>query len=168
MNRRLTTFALVFAAAALSASAYLMAAPGATTVPADGTERTLKPPVAKVPAPTAAEVAAPQVAKATATPTPPAKPAVTISAARPPVPLLVSPRNTYVAPTPEQAKAAETSVVEKAAPSDAAAKAAIEADGYKRVTGLAKGPDGKWRGRALRGTTEVAVSVDTTGSVSAD
>ncbi len=170
MNRLVSTFALVFAAAGLGASAYLMPAPGATTAPAGVTDTTTKPPIAKAAAPTAAQGAAPQVAKAIAPPPPTttAKPASTISTARPPVPLLVSRRSAYVGPESqqEQPKSAETSVAENATPSDAAAKAMIEADGYKRVTGLAKGPDGKWRGRALRGATEVAVSVDAGGSVS--
>jgi hypothetical protein len=48
------------------------------------------------------------------------------------------------------------------------AKAAIELDGYKNVRGLEKGPDGTWRGRAMRGRTEIAVRVDASGSVSAD
>jgi hypothetical protein len=51
---------------------------------------------------------------------------------------------------------------------DTKAKAAIELDGYKNVRGLEKGPDGVWRGRAMRGRTEIAIRVDATGSVSAD
>jgi len=50
----------------------------------------------------------------------------------------------------------------------AEAKAAIELDGYKNVRGLEKGPDGMWRGRAMRGRTEITVRVDASGSVSAD
>src|SRR5690242_12127573 len=42
----------------------------------------------------------------------------------------------------------------------------IEADGYKSVQGLAQGPDGLWHGRALRGNTEVQVTVDRQGNVS--
>jgi hypothetical protein len=48
------------------------------------------------------------------------------------------------------------------------AKAAIELDGYKNVRALEKGPDGIWRGRAMRGRTEITVRVDATGSVSAE
>jgi hypothetical protein len=48
------------------------------------------------------------------------------------------------------------------------AKAAIELDGYKNVRALVKGPDGLWRGRAMRGRTEITVRVDASGSVSAD
>lgn len=49
-----------------------------------------------------------------------------------------------------------------------AAKASIESDGYRRVSGLVRGTDGVWRGRAMRGATEVAVSVDALGNVTAD
>jgi hypothetical protein len=49
-----------------------------------------------------------------------------------------------------------------------AAKAAIEADGYKRVNVLGKGADGSWRATAYRGSTEVQLAVDGTGRVSVD
>ena len=48
------------------------------------------------------------------------------------------------------------------------AKAAVEADGYKRVTVLGPGPSGTWRVKAYRGNTEVVLTVDNTGSVTAD
>jgi hypothetical protein len=48
-----------------------------------------------------------------------------------------------------------------------AAKAAIEADGYKGVSVLDQGLDGAWRARAYRGTTEVQLIVDGAGRVSA-
>ena len=51
---------------------------------------------------------------------------------------------------------------------ESAAKAAIEADGYKGVRILQRAEDGGWRARALRGTIEVGLSVDLRGSVSAD
>ena len=49
-----------------------------------------------------------------------------------------------------------------------AAKAAIEADGYKQVNVLGKGADGAWRATAYRGSTEVQLTVDGTGRVSVD
>jgi hypothetical protein len=49
-----------------------------------------------------------------------------------------------------------------------AAKAAIEADGYKGVRALSRGSDGVWRASALRGQIEVLLSVSPTGSVSAN
>ena len=47
------------------------------------------------------------------------------------------------------------------------AQGRIEADGYKNVQGLSKGSDGLWHGRAMRGSTEVPVTVDARGNVSA-
>jgi len=41
----------------------------------------------------------------------------------------------------------------------------IEADGYKNVTGLAQGADGLWHGTAMRGNTQVQVTVDRAGKV---
>ena len=46
----------------------------------------------------------------------------------------------------------------------AAAKAAVEADGYKRVTILGAGPNGTWRAKAYRGDTEVALTIDFAGA----
>lgn len=48
------------------------------------------------------------------------------------------------------------------------ARSAIEADGYKAVKNITPGPDGSWRARALRGKTEVVLTVDRDGRVSAD
>jgi len=49
-----------------------------------------------------------------------------------------------------------------------AAKAAAEADGYKRVTVVGRAASGAWRARGFRGATEVLLTVDGTGRVSAD
>ena len=140
MNRRISTFALLFAATGLVASAYMVGpAPGAPT-------------------PNAATPSAPTATDRTVERPTPSKSASTISTLRPPVPMLASRRSPYVAAEPE----------DKAAAPDARAKALIEADGYRNVKVLGKGPDGTWRGRALRGTVEVAVSVDADGRVSAN
>jgi hypothetical protein len=48
------------------------------------------------------------------------------------------------------------------------AKAAIEADGYKGVRVLRQGVNGIWHARALRGKTEVGLTVDGQGNVTAD
>jgi hypothetical protein len=48
------------------------------------------------------------------------------------------------------------------------ARGAIEADGYKSVKNIIPGPDGTWRARALRGKTEVVLTVDREGRVSVD
>lgn len=52
-----------------------------------------------------------------------------------------------------------------AAGSEAALKR-IQADGYRNVQGLTRGADGKWHGKALRGSTTVDVTVDARGNVS--
>jgi hypothetical protein len=106
-----------------------------------------------------------------------ARTAAPIAAARPPVPLLLSPhppREAADLPPAEatadggvsqqtQAGQADEQATAEAA---ARAKALIEADGYKRVRAVARAPDGRWRGLALRGAEEVAVSVDDNGNVS--
>ena len=105
-----------------------------------------------------------------------------LSTARPPVPLLRSVGYTYVVPTgaPEGIAAnaatdrSSIGVGEAVAPDpaasgatrEAAAKVMIEADGYKAVRIVGRHSDGRWRAMALRGTTEFAVLVDDSGSVS--
>jgi hypothetical protein len=49
-----------------------------------------------------------------------------------------------------------------------AAQKKIEADGYKNVQGLTRGADGKWHGKAMRGSTLVDVTVDRAGRVSTE
>lgn len=43
----------------------------------------------------------------------------------------------------------------------------IEQDGYKSVQNLQRGSDGLWHGTAMRGNTQVQVTVDRSGRVSA-
>jgi hypothetical protein len=43
----------------------------------------------------------------------------------------------------------------------------IEQDGYKSVQNLQRGSDGLWRGTAMRGSSQVQVTVDRAGRVSA-
>jgi hypothetical protein len=49
-----------------------------------------------------------------------------------------------------------------------AARAAVEADGYKRATLVGKANNGSWRAKAYRGTVEVWLTVDGTGIVFLD
>ena len=49
---------------------------------------------------------------------------------------------------------------------ESAAKAAIEADGYKGVKVLRQGANGLWYARAMRGSTEVPLTVNAAGHVS--
>ena len=48
------------------------------------------------------------------------------------------------------------------------AKAAVEADGYKRVTVLGKAGNGAWRAKGFRGATEVLLTVNSSGRISMD
>jgi hypothetical protein len=86
-----------------------------------------------------------------------------------PVPLLMKARPPIeqktidadaVAPAPEVAAKTPD------ATGDSAAKAAIEADGYKGVKQLRQGGNGIWFAKAMRGTTEVSLTVDASGRVS--
>ena len=86
-----------------------------------------------------------------------------------PVPLLVKEKPPVVLPTVETASATPTpTTAATALEGGSFAKGAIEADGYKFVKNIAPGPDGTWRARALRGKTEIVVTVDKEGRVSAD
>ena len=48
------------------------------------------------------------------------------------------------------------------------ARAAILADGYRSARMLARTADGRWTARVMRGSTEIGVTVDAQGRVSAD
>ena len=102
-----------------------------------------------------------------------------------PVPLLVKPRPAVNLPAADakstdakstdakttDAKAGETPPDQPAtddSTAEKAAKAAIEADGYKGVKVLRKGANGVWHATALRGRTTVMLTVDAGGSVTAD
>lgn len=85
-----------------------------------------------------------------------------------PVPLVRSSRTTYEPPKPKEAQAPDPEAQAQDELDRKAAKAAIEADGYKRVTILSKRGNGSWRAKAYRGNTEVQLTVDSSGGVSAD
>jgi hypothetical protein len=114
--------------------------------------------------------------QAAAAPSGPSPKSASVEAARPPVPLRV----THKPPLPEKPVAADkkastdgkagTDTPEKSesAPDEKtqqAARAAIEADGYKGVQILSQGSNGVWKASALRGKTRVVVSVDQAGNV---
>lgn len=93
-------------------------------------------------------------------------------AARPPVPFL----RQSSSPAPSPASSSAPSEVPEAATEEEshnalerdAAKAAIERDGYKRVMMLGKASNGAWRAKAYRGRAEVALTVGSNGTVSAE
>ena len=94
-----------------------------------------------------------------------------------PVPMQVKPRPALYLPTANITEASSKAEAGPSAKAEAltpapgnglgenAARAAIQADGYKAVQALSKGVNGVWRAKAMRGTTEVSVAVDSRGSV---
>jgi hypothetical protein len=122
--------------------------------------------------PPATELAMPVVAKQPAaiplvtTPEPVGKKA-SFEARRAPVPLLMKPRPTIEQPVFD-ADAVGPDVPAKigGGAGESAAKAAIEADGYKRAKVVRQGDNGIWYAKAMRGTTEVSLTVDAGGRVS--
>jgi hypothetical protein len=99
---------------------------------------------------------------------PPSRDSQALAGHQPPIPLV---RNAPALPTTATSPDVPAPGAEMQAPDDLdlkAAKAAIEADGYKGVSLLGKGTDGAWRAKAYRGTTEVQLMVDGTGKVSAE
>ena len=95
-----------------------------------------------------------------------------VSAHKPPVPVVRSVRAmpaTVSAPaTAPEASVQEATVQPQDGLDKTAARTAIEADGYRGVNVLGKAADGTWRAKAYRGTTEVQVTVDGSGRVSAE
>jgi hypothetical protein len=91
-----------------------------------------------------------------------------------PVPTQPAPREKPAAATepPVVPPATPVSVPSSSRPSapsersgENAARAAIEADGYKGVQELRRGDNGVWHAKALRGRTEVRLMVDARGAV---
>ncbi|MGQ3270454.1 MULTISPECIES: hypothetical protein [Pseudomonadota] len=116
---------------------------------------------------------------ATASESPPvaARPVVDTVATKPmiqvrqaPVPLQMRERPPVILPASLETAAA--TMPASSMPADVEggsfARSAIEADGYRAVKNIVPGPDGTWRARALRGRTEVVVTVDRDGRVSTE
>ncbi len=97
----------------------------------------------------------------------PTRIAQTVVARQAPVPMLLTKRPPALAPV---AAVAETVTKESAIRqlSETDARAAIEADGYKKPRLVNKGADGTWNARALRGTVEVSLRVDAQGNVAGE
>lgn len=146
MNNLFNGMALV----ALIGAAFLAPGPG------------VAPAAPAAPAKIVSEPAAGPVARASA---PVSTASIELRAHQLPVPVVRS------APArPATAASGERSPSEATAPSRNsldrdAARAAIEADGYKRVRIIDKSANGTWRAKAYRGTTEVEVVVDGAGRV---
>ena len=185
----------------LGAGYLFVPSPGATPVPMPAAKSAAANPPSTSPA----------VPPSNASAVPPSKPANTLVANRPPVPLVAPAHHNYFTlkepkEAPKQAatkdgapvqadtdkatadkgtstakavssdagaepKSADTQqafAADAKSGNDAKAKAAVEQDGYKNVRDLVKNADGTWRGRAMRGRTEIAIRVNADGSVSQD
>jgi hypothetical protein len=82
-----------------------------------------------------------------------------------PVPVVRSAPARPTTAAPDQRSPSEATAPSPSSRDREAAKAAIEADGYKRVRIVDKGANGTWRAKAYRGATEVEVVVDGAGRV---
>jgi hypothetical protein len=126
------------------------------------------------PAAPAAPIAAPIATKGAPAPT---VQKASVEARQAPVPFQMKPRPPVNLP-PVADKGAEAKASGKPDETSAdpagdkagenAARAAIEADGYKGVKVLRKGVNGVWHASAMRGKTTVMLTVDASGSVTAD
>ena len=100
------------------------------------------------------------------------QPKAAVESRQAPVPLLTRERAAWTGPPVLEANATHAARGSATPPVDEEgsrfAKGAIEADGYKGVRDIARSPDGMWRARALRGRTEVLITVDREGRVSAN
>jgi hypothetical protein len=158
MGRRLFPFGELILFSAILATGYvIVAAAKATAIPMTVNDRqpTVSEAVKPTPAPTLAQRT--RISPGT-------------SSVGPPVPLRTSRHGTYwvedrQGPTAPTTEGAATEPTDKRVTSGATAKAKIEADGYKNVRSLVQAPDGGWRGLAMRGAVEIAISVDAEGRV---
>jgi len=129
--------------------------------PEEPAARNLSMPVA------ARQPAALSVAPAPAPAPEPVAKKASFEARRAPVPLLMKPRPTIEQPIFDaDAVGPEVPAKIGGGSGESAAKAAIEADGYKRAKVVRQGDNGVWYAKAMRGTTEVSLTVDAAGRVS--
>lgn len=123
---------------------------------------------APVPEPNARPVASRATAPDSAVASPIMAASISLEAHQPPVPLVRTARNLAMKTTPPAAEVPDPEMKAQDNLDERAAKAAIEADGYKRVSVLGKSSNGTWRAKAYRGSTDVQLTVDSTGRVTAD
>lgn len=141
MKRTLLTLALVAAAGTAGAQT--------VTPPSVGGATVTTPSVNSGSVTTPNRPGAPAVGGATIMPPSASSGSVTTPGVAPPS---VTAPNTASVPAPNAA-------------GSAGARARIEADGYRDVQGLSRGPDGRWRGQAMRGNARVGVTLDARGNV---
>jgi hypothetical protein len=176
MKRGILVATMMVTAAGVASANLLTTAPQSAAPPAHRAEPAASAPpivtktIQSEPAPSASRPASPKMAAA------PTVQKSTVEMRQAPVPLQVKPRVPVNVPAANakatEAKPGETPAeqpaADDAAGEKAAARAAIEADGYKGVKVLRKGANGVWHASALRGKTTVMLTVDGSGSVSAD
>ena len=185
MKRGLLAATLIVTAAGVASANLLTTRPDAAQ-PVSGLSQAHTAPRQATPEVPAAAPAVARIVQADAAPAPvtPAKRTQVVQKAsvetkQAPVPLQVKPRPPVNVPVVEDkaadAKAGEaktSATGDQPAAGDmggeAAAKAAIEADGYKGVKILRKGVNGIWHASGLRGSATVMLTVDASGSVSAN
>ena len=157
----IVTAAAISVTGAASANLFTTSAPvPAQPPPRDKPAAATEPPVVAAAAPVPAPSSSPPVQRAS------------VDVRQAPVPVQPKPRAPVISawdyPNEIYAKA-QALVARPSAPSDRsgenAARAAIEADGYKGVQELRRGDNGVWHAKAFRGRTEVRLIVDTRGAV---
>ncbi len=144
MKRTLLTLALVAAAGTAFAQTTTT-----TTTPSAGS----------------ATVTTPSVGTSTATMPQTGAPAVNTQAVRPGTPNASTGASTGSVQTPMVGSAGATPPSAPNAQGSGSARAKIEADGYKNVSGLTRNADGSWGGKEMRGGNAVDVQVDRRGNV---
>jgi hypothetical protein len=118
-----------------------------------------------------ARAAEPRTDPAAKLPAAPVERRASLDARQAPVPLQVKTRPALYLPAADisegysKGEAGASAKVETTGLGENAARAAIQADGYKAVQALSKGANGVWRAKAMRGTTEVLLTVDSRGRV---
>lgn len=131
----------------------------------------LQPPAAPavaLPVTTSAPARAPAVLPPSPRPeVAPARIAQTVVARQAPVPMVLTKRPPALASAVTGAEAVTGESATRQF-GESEARAAIEADGYKRPRMVNKGANGTWHARAFRGTTEVSLRVDAQGNVTGE
>jgi hypothetical protein len=86
-----------------------------------------------------------------------------------PIPQTHRPHNEHIASASSNALSQDDGAVFTSSfSSERTARAAIERDGYSGVSSLRRRTDGLWSGRAVRGSVEIEVTVDSAGKVTAN
>jgi hypothetical protein len=171
LDRRRILTKLMVAAAGVASANLLTTAPQGAPPASPGAQPAPRAAATVAGARAEAAVKPLQAASPRAAPAPTAQ-KVSVGMRQPPVPLLMKPRTPVNLPAVDgKAGDAKPAAADQAASdgfNESAAKAAIEADGYKGVKLLRKGANGVWHASALRGKTTVRLTVDANGAVTAE